>query len=56
MSSTGISITIPRNRSGAREAISSAVFAPSEVPIIDRLVELEVVHQPDHLLGEGAIE
>ena len=33
LSSTGISITIPRNRSGAAEAISSAVLAPSEVPI-----------------------
>ena len=33
LSSTGISITIPRSRSGAAEAISSAVLAPSEVPI-----------------------
>ena len=33
LSSTGISITIPRKRSGAIEAISSAVLAPNEVPI-----------------------
>ena len=32
-SSTGISITMPRSRSGASEATSSVVFAPSEVPI-----------------------
>ncbi len=31
-SSTGISITIPRRRSGASEAASSVVLAPSEVP------------------------
>ena len=31
-SSTGISITSPRTRSGARTAASSATFAPSEVP------------------------
>ena len=33
LSSTGISSTIPRSRSGAREATSSAVFAPSDVPM-----------------------
>ena len=32
LSSTGISITIPRRRSGASEAASSVVLAPSEVP------------------------
>ena len=32
-SSTGISITMPRSRSGASAAASSAVLAPSEVPI-----------------------
>ena len=32
LSSTGISITIPRRRAGASEATSSVVFAPSEVP------------------------
>ena len=32
LSSTGISITIPRRRSGASEAASSAVLAPSDVP------------------------
>ncbi len=33
-SSTGISMTIPRTRSGARWPTSSAVLAPSEVPTI----------------------
>ncbi len=33
LSSTGISITIPRSRPGASSATSSAVLAPSEVPI-----------------------
>ena len=32
LSSTGISTTMPRRRSGASAAASSAVFAPSEVP------------------------
>ena len=32
LSSTGISITMPRSRSGASAAASSAVLAPSEVP------------------------
>ena len=31
-SSTGISITIPRTRSGAAAVASSATFAPSDVP------------------------
>ena len=31
-SSTGISMTMPRSRSGASEAASSAVLAPSDVP------------------------
>ena len=56
LSSTGISITMPRRRSGAREAISSAVLAPSEVPITTACSMLEVVHQRDHLLAEDAIE
>ena len=49
LSSTGISITIPRTRCGASEATSSVVFAPSDVPPIDGLVELEVVEQRDDL-------
>lgn len=32
LSSTGISISIPRTRSGAAETTSSVVLAPSEVP------------------------
>ena len=32
LSSTGISITSPRMRSGARTAASSVTFAPSDVP------------------------
>ncbi len=32
LSSTGISMIIPRSRSGAIEATSSVMFAPSEVP------------------------
>ncbi len=32
LSSTGISTSSPRTRSGARSATSSATFAPSEVP------------------------
>ena len=32
LSSTGISTTIPRSRSGASDATSSVVFAPSDVP------------------------
>jgi hypothetical protein len=31
-SSTGISMTMPRSRSGAKADASSAVLAPSEVP------------------------
>ena len=31
-SSTGISMTMPRRRSGAKAAASSAVLAPSDVP------------------------
>ena len=54
LSSTGISITIPRKRSGAAEAISSAVFAPSEVPITTACSMPEMVHQRDHLLAEDA--
>ena len=53
MSSTGISITIPRSRSGAVAAISSAVLAPSEVPITTASLDLQVVHQRHHLLAEG---
>ena len=49
-SSTGISITMPRSRSGASAAASSAVLAPSEVPHHDRLVDPEVVEQRDRLL------
>ena len=49
LSSTGISITMPRRRSGASEAASSAVLAPSDVPSDHRLVDLEVVEQRDHL-------
>jgi hypothetical protein len=32
LSSTGISTTMPRRRSGAAAATSSVTFAPSEVP------------------------
>ncbi len=32
LSSTGISITMPRSRSGASAATSSVMLAPSEVP------------------------
>ena len=32
LSRTGISMIIPRRRSGASEATSSVMFAPSEVP------------------------
>ena len=32
-SSTGISTTMPRSRSGASDATSSVAFAPSDVPI-----------------------
>ena len=32
LSSTGISITMPRSRSGASDATSSVAFAPSDVP------------------------
>ena len=39
LSSTGISITIPRSRVGASEATSSVALAPSEVPPIDGLVD-----------------
>ena len=34
LSSTGISMTMPRTRSGACDATSSVVLAPSEVPPI----------------------
>ena len=34
LSSTGISITMPRTREGASDATSSVVLAPSDVPPI----------------------
>ena len=52
LSSTGISMTIPRRRSGAVAATSSAVLAPSEVPITTASSICEVVHQRDELLAE----
>ena len=55
LSSTGISITMPRSRSGASAAASSAVLAPSDVPSDDRLVDLEVVEQRDHLLRRRSV-
>ena len=55
-SSTGISITIPRRRSGARAAASSATLAPSEVPDHDRLGLVEVVEQRDDLAPKAGIE
>ena len=48
-SSTGISITIPRTRSGACAAASSATFAPSDVPRTTASGSSEVVEQRDHL-------
>jgi hypothetical protein len=47
LSSTGISITIPRTREGASEATSSVVFAAD-----DRVVELEVIEQGHDLARE----
>ena len=54
LSSTGISSTIPRSRSGAAEATSSVVFAPSDVPPTTASSTLEVVEQRDHVAGEEA--
>ena len=51
-SSTGISITMPRRRSGASEATSSVVLAPSEVPITTASLDLEVVEQRHDLAPE----
>ena len=52
LSSTGISMIIPRSRSGARAATSSVTLAPSEVPPDDGLLELEMVEQRHRLAGE----
>ena len=52
LSSTGISITMPRTRSGAgRRGLERDVRAERGAAD-DRLVELEVVEQRDHLLAE----
>ncbi len=40
---------MPAQALGAVEAISSAVLAPSEVPITTASLDLEVVHQRDDL-------
>ena len=51
LSSTGISITMPRSRSGASDATSSVTLAPSDVPPTTASSTLEVVEQRDDLLG-----
>ena len=53
LSSTGISSTMPRRRSGARSATSRLTLAPSDVPPTTALSTPEVVEQPDDLPGEG---
>ena len=52
LSSTGISTTMPRTRSGAAPRRLSATFAPSDVPAITASSTLEVVEQGHDLLGE----
>ena len=52
LSSTGISISIPRRRSGAAAATSSETFAPSDVPPITASPQIELVHEAEHLLAE----
>ena len=53
LSSTGISTSSPRTRSGAAAAASSAALAPSDVPPITACVDLEVVEQRDRLAAEA---
>ena len=52
LSSTGISITMPRRRSGARAAASSVVLAPSDVPITTASGGAQVVEQRHDLAAE----
>ena len=54
LSSTGISMNRPRATRGCRAAISSAVFAPSEVPPTIGPVDSEVIDERRHLVGERA--
>ena len=53
-SSTGISITMPRRRSGARRGGLERGVRAQRGAEHDRLLDLEVVEQRDHLLAEEA--
>ena len=52
-SSTGISTSRPRTRSGAWAATWSETLAPSETPADDGLVDPEIVEQGHHVVGVG---
>ena len=52
LSSTGISITMPRTREGASDATSSVVFAPERRAADHGLVDLEVIEQRHDLAAE----